>query len=193
MTRIQNRFLLLYQRLRIIQFRLLSDCKNISGAPIVHQPVQFLGKGRINFDGQVHLGYFPSPFFFTGSIYLEARSPDSLIQIEDNVTINNNCFLVSDGPGIFIGKRTMLGTHCEIIDSDFHDLHPDRRATGVGKSAKVVLGENVLVGSNVKIFKGVQIGNNSVIANSAVVTRSFPENVIIFGNPARGGFGLTPD
>jgi len=89
---------------------------------------------------------------------MEARGPDSIIQIEDGVWMNNNVCIVSDGPGVFIGKRSMLGTHCEIIDSDFHDLHPDRRTNGVGKSAKVEIGENVLIGSNVKILKGVKIG-----------------------------------
>src|SRR6266481_3370116 len=168
------RFLHLYQRYRIAKFRFLSDCANVQGKPIIRQPVQFVGKGAIRFNGKVNLGFYPSPYFLNGYIYMEARSPDSIIQIEDGVWLNNNVVLVSDGPGIFIGKRTMLGTHCEIIDSDFHDLHPDR-------------------GSNVKILKGVRIGNNTVIANGAVVTRSVPENTMVFGNPGRGGLGLVQE
>ena len=113
-----------------------------------------------------------------------------MIQIEDGVWINNNSFLVSDGPGIFIGKKTMLGTHCEIIDSDFHDARTDKPRDGAPKAGKVVIGENVLIGSNVKILKGVRIGNNSVIANGSVITRSIPENVVVFGNPAKVGFGM---
>ena len=62
-----------------------------------------------------------------------------------------------------------------------------------GKSAKVEIGENVLIGSNVKILKGVKIGNNTVIANGAVVTRSVPENMMVFGNPGRGGMGLVQE
>jgi maltose O-acetyltransferase len=56
-----------------------------------------------------------------------------------------------------------------------------------------VIGENVLIGSNVKILKGVRIGNNSVIANGSVITRSVPEDVVVFGNPARAGLGLMPE
>jgi acetyltransferase-like isoleucine patch superfamily enzyme len=193
MTRLQRRFAHYYQRLRVAKFRLLSDCRNVSGNPTIRQPVQFVGQGAIRFNGTVHLGWFPSPYFFSGYIYIEARSADSLIQIEDGVCVSNNSFFISDGEGIFIGKRTMLGTHCEIIDSDFHDLHPDRRGDGVAKTGKVVIGENVLIGSNVKILKGVRIGNNAVIANGSVVTRSIPENATAFGNPARAGLGLVPE
>ena len=190
MTKVQRLFIRLYQRLRIAKFRFLSDCHQVYGEPDIRQPVQFVGKGTIRFVGDVHLGFFPSPYFFSGYIYLEARSENSVIQIEDGVWINNNSFLVSDGPGIFIGKRTMLGTHCEIIDSDFHDVRAGGQRDGAPKAGKVVIGENVIIGSNVKILKGVRIGDNSVIANGSVITRSIPENVVVFGNPARAGFGV---
>jgi maltose O-acetyltransferase len=193
MTALQSRCANLFQRLRILQFKFLSDCANVQGRPIIRQPVQMAGKGAIRFNGTVNLGCYPAGYFFTGYIYLEARSPTSVIQIEDGVWINNNSVLVSDGPGIFIGKGTMLGSHCEVIDSDFHDLHPDRRTDGVAKTGKVVIAENVLIGSNVKILKGVRIGKNAMIANSAVVTRSVPENAIAFGNPAKAGLGLAPE
>ena len=143
--------------------------------------------------GNGQLGCYPAPYFLSGYIYLEARSDTSLIEIGDGVWMNNCVVLTSDGPGIFIGRRTMLGTYCEIIDSDFHDLHPDRRADGVARTGKVVIGENVLIGSNVKILKGVKIGDNAVIANGSVVTRSVPANAIVFGNPARAGMGLVQE
>ena len=191
---IQKRIFGMYQRLRIAQFGFFSDCKNVEGKPILRQPAQFVGQGTIRFNGTVILGFFPSPYFLSGYTYMEARNPDSIIQIEDGVYMNNSVCLVSDGPGIFIGKKTMLGTHCEIIDSDFHDLHPDRRSSATGaKTGKVEIGENVLIGSNVKIMKGVRIGKNCIIANGSVVTRSFPENMLIFGNPAKGGMGLAPE
>jgi len=172
---------------------MLSDCRKVEGKPIVQQPIQFLGQGTIRFNGKVTLGWFPSAFFLSGYIYMEARSPSSLIQIEDGVAMNNNVTIISDGPGVFIGKGSMLGTHCEIIDSDFHDLHPDRRKDGVAKMGKVEIEENVLIGSNVKILKGVRIGKNAVIANGSVVTRSIPEGALAFGNPARAGFGLVQE
>jgi len=182
-----------YQRCRIIKFRFFSECRRIEGKPIITQPVQFMGRGTIRFKGRVNLGWYPAPYFLSGYIYLEARSENSIIEIEDGVCMNNCVSIISEGPGIFIGRKTMLGSYCEVMDSDFHDLHPDRRADGVAKTGKVVIGENVLIGSNVKILKGVKIGDNAVIANASVVTRSVPANSVVFGNPARAGMGLVPE
>jgi acetyltransferase-like isoleucine patch superfamily enzyme len=176
-----------YQRLRIMKYRLLSSCPNVSGRPIISQPVQLMGQGQIRFHGKVYLGYFPSPYWLDGYIYLEARSKESVIEIGDEVYLNNSCVLYSEGPGISIGPRTMLGYHCEILDSDGHDTHPDRRMTGAPRTGKVVIGQNVMIGPNVRILKGVHIGDNCVIANGAVVTRSVPANSLVYGNPAKGG------
>ena len=184
----------MYQCLRILKYRSLSDCRRVSGKPVTNQPVQLLGRGGIEFAGKVTLGYFPSAFFFSGYIYLEARSESALIYIDDEVYINNNTCIISDGGGVYIGKRSMLGAQCEIIDSDFHDLHPDRRISGgKPKTGRVVIGENVMIGSNVKILKGVHIGDNAIISNGSVVTRAVPPNTVAYGNPARAAFGLVPE
>ena len=168
-----------------MQFRFLSTCKHVEGRPVVIQPTQMAGEGKIRFKGNVCLGCYPSPYFLNGYIYIEARNPWSVIEIDDGVWINNNAALVSNGPGIFIGRDSLLGTNCEILDSDFHDIHPKRRKEGKPREARVEIGENVFIGSNVRILKGVVIGDNSVIANGSVVTRSVPHNTVAFGNPAQ--------
>jgi maltose O-acetyltransferase len=73
----------------------------------------------------------------------------------------------------------------QILDSDFHDLHPDRRRGGRPAMAPVHLEENVFIGDGTKILKGVTIGRDSVIGAGSVVTRSIPAGVIAAGNPAR--------
>ena len=57
MTSLQTRLLGWYQKIRIAKFRFLSDCPNIEGKPTLRQPVQFVGKGTIRFNGEVVLGW----------------------------------------------------------------------------------------------------------------------------------------
>ncbi len=99
--------------------------------------------------------------------------------------VNNNAFIKSEGPGIRIGANALIGSCVEILDSDFHDLHPDRRRGGKPQMAAVELEENVFVGDGAKILKGVRIGAHSVIGAGSVVTKSIPAGVIAAGNPAR--------
>jgi acetyltransferase-like isoleucine patch superfamily enzyme len=174
----------IFQLPRIWKYKLLSTNKRVQGKPILNQPALLMGAGKIIFGREVILGCYPSPFFYNGYIHLEARSPESYIILGDNVFINNNFFAISEKEGIEIGANTLIGSGCEIIDSDFHNLDPGKRTSGVPLSKKVTIGKNVFLGNNVKITKGVTLGDNVVVANGSVVVRSFPENVIIGGVPA---------
>ncbi len=176
-----------YQKLRRLKYRVFSDCRRVHGKPTVHQPVLYTGPGQIRFNGKVNLGISSSPYFLNGYIYMEVRFPDSLIELEDGVWISNNSYLISGGPGIHIGRNTLIGFNCAFLDSDFHELNPEHRLEGVPRGGKVVLGENVLVASNVTFLKGVKVGNNSVIANGTVVNRSIPPNMLAYGNPVKCG------
>jgi acetyltransferase-like isoleucine patch superfamily enzyme len=188
----KRRILWWFQKLRIAKYRLLSDCSRVYGKPHVVQPVQLVGKGEVRFNGRVEIGVYPSPFFVNGYTYIEARSVDAIVEFGDGVWMNNNCVFISDGPGISVGKGTMFGVNCEVMDSDFHDTNPARRLTGTPRSARVTIEDNVLIGSNVKILKGVKIGTNSIIANGTVVSRSVPANMLAFGNPLKVGPRFSP-
>jgi acetyltransferase-like isoleucine patch superfamily enzyme len=49
----------------------------------------------------------------------------------------------------------------------------------------VDVGHNVWIGYGACVLRGVDVGDNSVVGTSAVVTRSFPENAVLAGVPAR--------
>lgn len=175
----------LFQYPRIQKYKFLSNCKHVKGNPIYNQPVLLLGNGSIIFGKNVNLGINPSPYFYNGYGYIEARKSDCIISIRDNVFINNNFVIISECEGIEIGEKTLIGVNVEIIDSDFHDLNPDNRLMGTPETGKISIGKNVFIGNNVKILKGVTIGDNSVIGNGAVVVKSIPENVVAAGVPAK--------
>jgi len=157
----------------------------VSGSPIVLQPVLFLGDGAIILGRDVEFGWPTSGAFYTGYCHIEASTPSSMIEFGDGVQLNNNAVIKSEGPGIKIGAGALIGSGVTIYDSDFHDLHPDRRRGGDPRMDLVELGENVFIGDGVKILKGVSIGAHSVIGAGSVVSTSIPAGVIAAGNPAR--------
>ena len=55
----------------------------------------------------------------------------------------------------------------------------------MGGGGGVEICDNCWIGSNSLILKGVTLGNNTIVGAGSVVTKSFPENVIVGGNPAK--------
>jgi acetyltransferase-like isoleucine patch superfamily enzyme len=174
----------LYQQPRIWKYRSLSTCPNVTGSPRLHQPLLLRGGGTITIGRDVEFGWRTSDGFLSGYCHVEAGGT-SVIQIGDGAMINNNVLIKSEGPGISIGARSLLGSGICIYDSDFHELHPRRRIGGRPAMAAVELGENVFIGDRVMILKGVTIGRDSAIGAGSVVTGSIPAGVIAAGNPAR--------
>ena len=162
-----------------------SDLKP-KGNPILHQSALFIGKGEVEFGQNVHIGYFPSPYFYSTYAHIEARGRTSKIIIGDKTLISNNACVIADKTEITIGSDCRIGANFCCFDSDFHSIsakHRDEPQYIISKPVKI--GNHVFIGQNVTVLKGVQIGDNVVIANGAVVTKSFPDNVIIGGNPAK--------
>jgi acetyltransferase-like isoleucine patch superfamily enzyme len=176
----------LAQRPRVWKYRVLSTCPNVrGGAPIVNQPVLFVGPGTVELGEGVQFGWRRSPAFYNGYTHIEAAYAQALISIGDRTEVNNNTFMKSEGAGIAIDRDGLFGPFVEIFDSNFHDLHPDRRHGGTAKMAPVVIEPTVFLGMGVRVLKGVTIGENTVVGAGAVVTSSLPAGVIAAGNPAR--------
>lgn len=175
----------LAQRPRILKYRLLSDCSRLSGSPVRHQPVLLLGSGAILIGQRVEFGWQSSKGFYSGYCHVEAMSAGAVVEIGDRVQINNNVFIKSEGPGIRIAPRSLLGSDVTIYDSDFHELAAARRSGGRPRSGEVELEEDVFVGDRVLILKGTRIGRGSVIGAGSVVCGRIPEGVVAAGNPAR--------
>lgn len=90
---------------------------------------------------------------------------------------------------ISIGCGTDIGAGTKIIDTDFHPLpfsqrYPKDMADKV-KTRPITIGEGCFIGTNSIILKGTTLGRNVVVGAGSVVSGSFPDNVIIAGNPAK--------
>lgn len=105
------------------------------------------------------------------------------IEIGENFYSNYDCLLLDICP-IIIGDNAMLapGVH---IYSATHPLDPKERNSGKEYGKPVKIGNNVWIGGRSVIAPGVTLGDNVVVAAGSVVTKSFPDNVVIGGNPAK--------
>ena len=148
-------------------------------------PVLCEGKGRISVGEGTTFGFVEDADFWTSYEFLNPRNADSKISIGKNCQICNRFTAVSEGEGIEIGDNVLVGSSVTVLDSDFHEIDPEKRIGGTPKTGKVVIGDNVWIGDRVMILKGTSIGNNSVVAAGAVVSGEFPADVIIGGVPAQ--------
>ena len=90
------------------------------------------------------------------------------------------------GGGVEIGDDTIIGSYfsCHPESHVFDNPSIPIRLQGLSRQG-IRIGKGCWIGSEVTILDGVEIGDNSVVAAGAVVTKSFPENSIIGGVPAR--------
>jgi len=174
----------LINKVRYIYISRNSSCTNVMGYPKDVQPVLLLGKGKIIFEKNVQIGYNPSPLLYSTYAHIEARWDTAEITFGDRVFINNNFSVIAERSCIKIGDNVLIGCNVQIFDSDFHSVNRQRKDAGTHQCKSVLIKDNVFIGNNVTILKGVTIGKNSVISAGSVVYDSFPDNVIIGGNPA---------
>lgn len=168
---------------RTLMYRLLSDHHNVFTDAQTTGAILAVGAGTISCRG-ASLGYWPSPGALDGCVYLEARTVGSLLEIGEGSTLNNRCTLISEGPGISIGRDVVVGPDCMIFDSDFHHVDSARRGSVTQKMAPVLIGDRVFIGARAIILKGVTIADDAVVAAGAVVTRDVQPGQVVAGNPA---------
>ena len=106
-----------------------------------------------------------------------------LLQVGDNFYANHGCTIL-DCNYIRIGKNCLLAPHV-CISAAAHPIDPTLRTSGAEFTAPISIGDNAWIGANATICPGVTLGNNVVVGAGAVVTKSFPDNVVIGGVPAK--------
>ncbi len=107
----------------------------------------------------------------------------SNIKAGKNLFLNFNCCIL-DVAEVTFGDNCMIGPHVQIYTAT-HPLEFKPRNSGKELGSPITIGNNVWIGGNATICPGITIGNNVVIAAGAVVTKSFPDDVVIGGNPAK--------
>jgi acetyltransferase-like isoleucine patch superfamily enzyme len=142
--------------------------------------VSALSKNGIHFGDNVSIGAF-------GRVIVSTSLNDigDTIVIGNNVGIGEFAYLGGAG-GLEIGDECIVGQYlsCHPENHNYQDTLISIRHQGVSRKG-IKIGKNCWIGSKVTILDGVHIGNGSIIAAGSVVNKSFPENSIIGGVPAK--------
>lgn len=117
--------------------------------------------------------WIESPFWIDYGLHLK---------VGKNFYANHGCTIL-DCNTITIGDNCLLAPHV-CISAATHPLEADKRAQ-YELTAPVTIGNDVWIGANATICPGVTLGNGVVVGAGAVVTKSFPDNVVIGGVPAK--------
>ena len=142
--------------------------------------ISALGRKGIVFGNNVSIGAFSRVIVSTSLNNLGDR-----IIIGNNVGIGEYAYLGGAG-GLEIGDECIIGQYlsCHPENHNYQDLSIAIRHQGVTRKG-IKIENNCWIGSKVTILDGVTIGSGSIIAAGSVVTKSFPENSIIGGVPAK--------
>lgn len=142
--------------------------------------VSALSKNGIQFGDNVSIGAFSRVIVST-----------SLNDIGDQIVIGNNVGIgefayLGGAGGLQIGDECIVGQYlsCHPENHNYEDVSISIRHQGVSRKG-IKIGANCWIGSKVTILDGVTIGTGCIIAAGSVVTKSFPENSIIGGVPAK--------
>lgn len=105
------------------------------------------------------------------------------IHVGENFYANFSCTILDCAP-VKIGNDCMLAPNVSLFTAQ-HPLDPKERRSGLESAAPINIGNDCWIGGGAIILPGVTLGNNVVVGAGAVVTKSFGDNVVIAGNPAK--------
>lgn len=98
--------------------------------------------------------------------------------VEESFRVSGGCYIQGTN-GIEIGDGTIFAPGVKIISANHNLYHyncwiPDK---------PIKIGKNCWIGANAVILPCVELGDHVIVGAGAIVTKSFPDNVVIAGNP----------
>lgn len=137
------------------------------------------GRPSIENDGYLEIGHCTS---------IDSNIVQSRLSVKRGarLVIGNHCRI--NGAIIAATEQVVIGNNCRfapfthIMDGDFHGLG-NRQAPG--KSAPIIIEDDVWVGAGSIVLKGVCIRKGAIVAPGAVVTRDVEPFTLVGGVPAK--------
>lgn len=142
--------------------------------------VSALSRHGVEFGDNVSVGAFSRIIVSTSFSNIGEK-----IKIGNNVGIGEFAYLGGSG-GLEIGDECIVGQYlsCHPENHNYQNIEISIRHQGVNRKG-IKIGKNCWIGSKVTILDGVEIGDGCILAAGSVITKSFPDNSIIGGIPAK--------
>ena len=125
-------------------------------------------------------------FFWSNNLNVTVYNSVTIVgdvKIGENTWIGS--FVNLDGTGgLEIGRNCSISSGCQILSHDTVAWAVSGGREGYSYE-KTAIGDNCFLGTHSIVTKGVCIGKESIVGAGAVVTKSFPDNSILAGVPAK--------
>ena len=95
-----------------------------------------------------------------------------------------DCLVILDGAPVRIGNHVLIGPAVQIYTFT-HPMDYRERRQGIEQCKEIAIGDDCWIGGGAVICPGVILGQRVVVGAGSVVTKSFPDDVVVAGNPAR--------
>lgn len=105
------------------------------------------------------------------------------IHLGENFYANYD-LLILDVCEVRIGRSAFIGPRVSLCAAG-HPVEATPRSEGWEYGKAITIGDEVWIGAHAVINPGVTLGDRVVVASGAVVTRSFGDDVVLAGVPAR--------
>lgn len=135
-------------------------------------------RGRVRLD---YLAMFEKDGLLTRSLVHPTAS------LLSGAAIGSNCQILAHA---VVGVNSVLGAACIVntkasVDHDCHVADGVHIAPGATLCGEVSVGCCSFVAAGAVILPRITIGSNVIIGAGSIVTRNVPDNVVVYGNPAK--------
>jgi acetyltransferase-like isoleucine patch superfamily enzyme len=169
-------------RLKLLGVEVAWDCWVLGTPRIKRHPGSTI---RLGHRVSLFSAAFANPLGPQTKCFLHTMTPGAVIEIGDDAGISSSTLVARER--IQIGRRTIIGADCLIVDNDFHSLDPKERSnqsSDIPRIKPVEISTNVFVGARSIVLKGVVIDENSIVGAGSVLSQNVPKNTMFGGNPA---------
>ena len=183
---IQNMFKIIINKLFNIYIRLTKKTMIVGRGTIIEYKTYInIGSNKLEIGDNVFIRSNPKGYHagmpFPSAFFIDVKG--AYIKVGNNTRLNG--VYIHSQMGIEIGDNCVVASGVNIIDSNGHKVKSLNRTNERDIPQPITIGNNVWIGLNSIILKGSIIGDNSIISAGSVVKGTYPNNVIISGNPAK--------